>query len=210
MRIFYQEKQNKIFVTPFLCGSSYLLNNANTFSLISFLPTDDKTSKQMMFLQELLKQPNISKTFIYRNPVERVLSFYNKFLFNKTKTSGSRYNSEFIFKCPASTVKKTFWGEMVCSLPLFEKHYKTDLHTAPQFTFFEMFDENVNDYTVYDVDDFTKWLYLEFLVRETSISHSFINHTMDGNIIGILNLYDRLKKLYEVDYSKIEPLVNRL
>jgi len=197
MRIFFQEEKKLLIVTPYLCGSTYLAVKCNKFSLTSLVP-----QRGNKLLHEILNTEEITKQFIYRDPIERYFSFYSKFIFQPKDDIDNSDLKNFIPK----KRQKNFWDDMYESLSNLKDIYMDDRHTWPQYSFFQEFSQNEGQYEIYSLDEYSKWLYLTFGVKETIPEHSYEKYEVT-NFFKALKIYDKLKTLYKIDYDKLQSLV---
>jgi hypothetical protein len=204
MRIFYQESTKKLIITPFLTGSSILMDKViqREIELTWF---DHGNEVQRKCIEEILKDTEINKTFLYRDPVERVISFYHKFIFDSKITEKNK-NTEGLKLFTPKNRKENFWDEVWEALPLIETHYKKNDHLIPQYTYFSFFKENPEEYEIYSTDNYVKWFFLEFAITLTEADHEFLKHT-GQNVFRMYRIIERLQKLYPDDIQKIQPLI---
>jgi hypothetical protein len=194
MRAFLSEEKSLLIVTPFRCGSTYLSDNASKFKLRSF-----------DFHQENLPKNIENKIFIYRDPLERYLSLYHKFCFGQNGHNQGEMAS--ILSNLLSTEKnQDFWEEVYLSMPQLERNFQRDPHIHTQYSYFTATNENIDSYRISSVKKFREVIYLNFaekvLEHKTKIDSISINYK---TIIYLNEIQNVIKKIYQDDYSKIQP-----
>jgi len=213
MRIFYQEDTKHLIITPLRCGSSYMARNSTDFKLIT-LPNIYYSSRPTIALFEALFQESEKKTFIFRDPFERFLSYYNTFVFKQnTRTDKDDKSASPIRKILLPLAEnKNIWEDINNSLLVIKDNYEIDWHTRPQTQFFlfaahhiknTSSDEFINSFEFINFDNYRKWIYLTFakiteyksaLEENTSLTTFF-----DWN--NFIKINNFIKDIYKRDYE---------
>lgn len=175
-------------VTPFRCGSTYLSDNALKFKL-----------RSVDFHQENLPKNIENKIFMYRDPLDRYLSLYHKFCF-----AGD--GLPFLANLLSSEKKQDFWEEVYLSMPHLKRNFQRDPHIQTQYSYFTGTGENIDSYRISDVKNFGEIIYLNFAEKvpehKSKIDSISINYK---TIIYLNEIQNVIKKIYQDDYSEIQP-----
>ena len=194
VRAFYQESSNTLIITPYRCGSTHLIQNVAKYDLL-FL--DLKKKKDLEIFEDVRKTCD-KKIFMWRNPFERLVSFYYNFIFSPR--SPIQY-PQTLFKNSTST--KNFWKDLNNSFDKIEKNLSKDAHTITQSLYFELTDNDIESYTVLDIQDYTKWIMLTFSDKvqpPVSILDTVCNSVMMSDIVNMFDAKNKTEKLYHDDY----------
>lgn len=208
MKIFYKPKTKHLIVVPARNGTSHLYNNMREYGLV------DTTYKP--FFDSIIHEAE-KKTFIYRDPCLRLLSFYNQFIYepyiNKIKTSSVKSKDDagyvdFAEKFVSIVRGDDLFSDLVFSRKKIEKNYTTDVHTCPQYVFFEkQTDEKINDYEIISVNQYVKWIKLTFadMIVESRPSPIEKIPITPGRFINMHIIQNMCNDLYKNDYKFLEP-----
>ena len=194
MRAFLSEEKSLLIVTPFRCGSTYLSDNALKFKL-----------RSVDFHQENLPKNIENKIFMYRDPLDRYLSLYHKFCFEKNDQIQGDLTT-LLSNLLSSEKKQDFWEEVYLSIPKLKRNFQRDPHTQTQYSYFTTTGENIDSYRISDVKNFREIIYLNFAEKvsehKTKIDSVSINYK---TIIYLNEIQNVIKKIYQDDYSEIQP-----
>lgn len=203
MRAFISEDGETLVAVLNRCGSSYFTEKHVSFGLIQFNFSTPKFIEVFKNFSSTVK----NKFFLYRDPMDRYLSFYNQFCFGQTITKSTQ--SGFLFTPPQRS--KNFWEDTYRSLPKLQQNFDKDGHTDLQTSYFEKTGESVEDYSIIDVDDFQKFVYLTFRENTPAHTDSLSEYPISYQSIRYLNkIQDCLKKIYAKDYEVLQPRTVRL
>lgn len=220
MRMFYHENTNSLIAVPYRNGSTHLLHSTDVYQLIH-LNLNTQIGKSAF--ETITSDKKLNKIFFYRNPIERFLSFYVHFV--AFAVTPSKTDEMAVILNKGYNKKVTIWDNLYSALPLIEKHYKNDMHTQPQHSYFAKNEEDrclhhastgeeVQNYTVYDVADYSKWLYLTFgkkIPRNAALDNPELNFNISGiDFFKLMEIHDVLKELYKDDLTFLAPEVTRL
>lgn len=197
MRAFLSEEKSLAIITPYRCGSSYLAEHSFKHNLFVFNLHTEKARD--IFKKHLESAEN--KVFIFRDPVERYLSLYHRFCFEKNpKQDDNGYS--YVSKKRS----KDFWQEALWSMPRLEKNFNEDFHTITQYSYFTSMGENVSDYDIIDVKDYEKFMFL-YLNNKVprhmvELENVPINYR---TILCLERIFTTIKKIYADDYQFLQP-----
>lgn len=210
MKMFYHQETKHLIAVPFKNGTTYISNNVSKYKLLEV--TYDS------FFKMVIKDTE-KKTFIYRDPCLRLLSFYNGFIYGPTKLNKA-VNLE---KNPKDylAIKKqkpnelfnivvrgnNLLSDLVMSKSNIEKYYMTNAHTMPQYEYFKKYDETVQDYEIVSNTQYDKWLKLTFADMDFEFKKSGIDDTqlIPSNFRDMQIIQNMCYSLYEEDYKFLEP-----
>lgn len=222
--MFYHENTNSLIAVPYRNGSTHLLHSTDIYKLIHL---NLGTQIGKIVFETITSDKKLNKIFFYRNPIERFLSFYVHFVacaVTPSKTDEWTPPMAGILN-KVYNKKVTIWDNLYSALPLIEKHYKNDMHTQPQHSYFAKNEEDrclhnastgeeVQNYTVYDVADYGKWLYLTFgkkIPHNAALDNPEFNFKISGiDFFKLMEINDVLKELYKDDLTFLAPEVTRL
>lgn len=202
MKIFYNLQNKHLIAVPLRNGSSHLSTNSFTYKLteVTYVP---------MFKSIISEVER--KTFLYRDPSVRLLSFYNQFCYRPyaEKISNMEDAKLFIPKTRGNCLLSDFLN----AKELLLKNYKLDRHTRPQAEYFynEEYNQELDEYEIISTDEYVKWIYLTF---GDKITHK-VSSLKDTNITPINFRYmqkiqEFCKTLYKDDYELLEPKITYL
>lgn len=192
MIVFFSHETESIIITPFRCGSRHLIKNASDYNLMHF---SVETAYGKKLFKSIINDVE-DKTFLYRDPVDRYISFYHTFIFNKPEKEAP--NKSIIPKIRS----KNFWEDLYNSVSLLEKYFDIDSHTNNQYRYFSMMDENINDYKIIDVENFSKFIYLTFADKVEAHKKPLSDEKFNFYDFQYYNkIKPRLEKLYEEDVA---------
>lgn len=197
MRIFYSPDYKHLIAIPARNGSSHIQENLHKYGLIetTYLPAFRG------IISEVTK-----KTFIYRDPCIRLLSFYNQFIYEPYLAKTTKYGDSKLFI--PSTRGYDLLSDVLNAKDNIIKNYEIDAHTSPQSNYFMDLDykQDIEDYEIIPTSQYVKWLYLTFADRvnhePSKIEEININVTNFNNMQKIQEL---CMTLYRNDYELLEP-----
>lgn len=211
MKIFYNIKHKHLIVAPFRNGSSHLHYHAIQYNLTEV--THGPIFKGI--ISEVEK-----KTFLYRDPCARLMSYYRQFVFDPPTTTSKTIIKEDADKALALKLFKPLTrgndllSDMVLATDNIIKNYRTDFHTTPQSDYFkdDRYEQSVNEYEIISIDQYAKWLKLTFADKETkqnipSLDKIIIN---PYNFRNMQRVQDLCMTLYKDDYELLEPNITYL
>jgi hypothetical protein len=217
MILFYGKNTQHLFVTPYRNGSQFLKNNSAPLHLLHFemleIVENDDARDTVSFLMKKAKK----KIFIYRDPFEKIYSVYNTFISSvKEGIISSPDDIKTIVKNnlllkdvddTPSTIRN--FGNFVKHL---EKVYMNDFHTMPQYNYFNIMNEKIENYEVINFDSYHKMLQLYFITNKKEISLWESNRSSVFNeSVKILDLEilletrRRIQNIYKDDYNYLKP-----
>lgn len=203
MRAFISSDGQNLIAIPNRCGSSYFTEKHIDFGLIHFNFSTPKFIEVFKNFSTTVK----NKFFLYRDPMDRYLSYYNAFCFGKTITKSTQ--TGFFFTPPQRS--KNLWEEACRALPKLEKNFEKDAHTNLQTSYFQQTDENIEDYTIIDVADFQKFIYLNFRENVPAHTHGLSEYPISyQSILYLSRIQDCIKNIYAKDYELLQPRTVRL
>lgn len=190
MIAFHDPIAKHLIIVPYKCGTNTMTRNSGACGLNVIRLSND-------YSNDLIKQvcaQAIKKTFITRDPMLRYFSFFNAFAYSPT------HKSSIIPK----KLTNNFYQDIYNSIPLLKKYHDTDPHTTKQRSFFDIFNENVDEYEFIDTAHFNKWFYLSFAQKITEYTPSlqkipFPNTLYDFSIL--MDVKNEIKNIYEEDYA---------
>jgi len=200
MRLFYKPEDKHLIVVPYRNGSAHLSEKMELYELInvSYPPIFNS------IIGEVEK-----KTFIYRDPFLRLISYYNNFIYTPfvKKTQIDKRHKHLV----PGTRGKDLLSDIMFAKHKIEKAYKADSHTCPQYDFFkdEVFKQDINDYEIVSVTQYIKWLVLTFAdatTKHRASETSIINLNIE-NFTQLQIIHDMCRRLYKDDYKYLEPKV---
>jgi hypothetical protein len=217
MILFYGKNTQQLFVTPYRNGSQFLKNNSAPLHLLHFemleIVENDDARDTVSFLMKKAKK----KIFIYRDPFEKIYSVYNTFISSvKEGIISSPDDIKTLVKNnlllkdvddTPSTIRN--FGNFVKHL---EKVYMNDFHTMPQYNYFNIMNEKIENYEVINFDSYHKMLQLYFITNKKEISLWESNRSSVFNeSVKILDLEilletrRRIQNIYKDDYNYLKP-----
>jgi len=225
MRIFYQSSTSHLIIAPYRCGSTYLKDKSDHLGLtyLGVLGADGVYRDTITYL---FNNKDISKTFIYRDPIERYISYYAQFVQpysgeNATtkkkilETTANKYADYIIQKdLLEEASKNNIWYNIHKGLSALEKNYTKDWHTNTLHSYFEYTNQKIENYNFVPWDSFAKWIFLIFKVKndyKSKLKDDLSETTTSGlDIMKCIEIYTTLKSLYAVDYDKLSDLAQKL
>jgi hypothetical protein len=210
--VFYDLKKRHLIVTPSRNGSSHLVNNVFKYNLtdVTHVP---------IFKNVITEAEH--KTFLYRDPCIRLLSFYNQFIYEPFlyKTVKVEHIPLFIPKSRGHDLLSDFLN----AKELILKNYRLDMHTRSQMDYFYnippvnievAYNESVQDikeYKIVSMDQYTKWIYLTFgdtvKARPSAIDNFNIT---PAKFRDMQKIQEMCMNLYKDDYELLEPSITYL
>lgn len=202
MKALFNPVKQQLIIAPLRCGSTMLEENAGKYGLIN---VSNQIHDDIENFKNLVKNVK-KKTFLFKEPFERLTSFYRNFVYVPFFWGHDDGLDEGFRKFFPEKRKKDFWDDMLEAKDLIVSQYKNDPHIMPQYTFFEMFEQNVDEYEIVNMEYFQKWMNLNFLEvlqdRKSPIHEIPIKFS---SITKIQTLHDMCKDLYKEDYKYLEP-----
>jgi len=206
VRIFYSPAQKHLIVTPFRNGSTHLFIYKENYKLIQVqeAPIIEQSEAFTNIIDKVEK-----KTFIYRDPFLRLISYYNNFIYEPFAYKQKIRNISDNFT-PFS-VGKDLVSDMILAIDKIEKNYKNDYHTLPQYEFFKnkSLNQNIEEYTIISITQYTKWITQTFIGSIPQYMPSKINkiYSETENRKSLHIIYDMCKRIYKEDYEFLEPRI---
>lgn len=196
MIVLFEQTKNHLIVVPHRCGTGLMMKIARDIDMnvVPFVVTDNTFSIELIkqFINKATK-----KTFITREPVERYLSFFKAF---------RDASAEGIYKNYVLPKKKTnsVFRDLNDSMLLLKENYELDVHTRPQYTYFKLFEQSIDDYEIVNVNNITKWIYLTFVKKiEDNHTSTLKDFPLMQDIIeftSFMNVSSCIKEIYKQDY----------
>jgi len=240
MRVFYRKSTDHLIVAPFKCGSSHLQisrdeyelvdksNSANTIIMNFILNNSPPTSNNI--LSKVKK-----KTFIYRDPFERWISFYYSFIYIprmceignlSTDYDAEKYNGKIFIPNnieeadlhPISYYNlielidgsEGFWGAAHKTTSSLKNIIKitNDAHILPQYVFFNNYFSKIkhDEQEVISLKNYIYWIETTFNDKLDYVSN------LDSIDIKLseIDLVNEIRTIcidiYYEDYKHIFPL----
>lgn len=208
MRIFYELRKKHLIIVPLRNGSSYLQKNALKYNLteVTHIPVFKTVIAEVQ-----------RKTFLYRDPCIRLLSFYNQFVYEpylKKTVKVQDYSHLFAPKTRGNNLLSDF----VNASESIVKNYKLDMHTRAQIDYFynvppvnldssyNEYQQDIKDYEIISTDQYAKWIYLTFGETIKHRSSSIDNTNITPNKFRDMQKIQELcTMLYKDDYELLEP-----
>jgi len=205
VQFFYRPTHEHLIVVPFRNGTTHLNSNTTSYGLHNI--TQDHLIDNVF---EKAKK----KTFIYRDPFLRLMSFYNAFVY-KPYVTKEQLESEGVKNasdCFAPPVRgHDLLSDMIFAKNNIIKNYKTHDHIQPQYSYFkhDIFNQNLEEYEIISVSQYTEWIHLTF--ADTDFKYvpseiSEINLNIESTVY-LQNMYNMCKYLYKEDYKFLEPRI---
>jgi len=192
------------------CASTFLdglLIKRKGFKKLSV--TDDSSN-------ELLNDPSLyKKIFIYRDPIDRFIGWYNLYAYTPFIEDAAEY--PLTYKQLHSEAYKhiSYRRNMIENIHYFLSLYsendlkellKWDTHTVPLSTYFEYTNCSMDDYHILDMYNLSQFTQDRF--GESSQSYSSKNIQLTTSNIVLLNrIRDIIYPLYQQDYDVLYPKV---
>jgi len=201
MRVFFNQYDSSLYVIPYRCGSTYIKNMSDKFDLFSL---ETKHSEQMDVFKSL-KVMAKNKTIFYRDPFEKFISYYHKFIFKQDKISHlalANINTKF-------GINENIWQDIFLKLEFLEKNIEKDEHTRPISKYFETHSENPYEYDIISMSQYQKF----WMLRDKSPATECVDwEFVPKNAISILDInfkdlqtifsiYEWVKRVYKEDYE---------
>jgi hypothetical protein len=207
MRVFYDLKKRHLIIAPARNGSSHLVDNVFKYNLTEVTPVH-------VFKSIITEVEH--KTFLYRDPCIRLLSFYNQFIYEPYlyKTVKVEPIPLFVPKSRGHDLLSDFLN----AKELILKNYKLDMHTRPQMDYFYNIPpvnqeiaynesvQNIDEYKIISMDQYTKWIYLTFgdtLKDRPSVIDNF--NITPFKFRYMQKIQELSTMLYKDDYELLEP-----
>lgn len=202
MNIYYSISTKHLIAVPARNGTTHLDTHSLEYNLISV--------RHAPIFKSIIDE-TIKKTFIYRDPCLRLLSYYNRFVYQPHKTKSTNND------VALTLFKPKYRGEDLLSDILFAsdniiKNYKEDVHTQPQVSYFEhsWYVQDIEDYEIISTEQYVKWLKLTF----SDFTTKHISSPIDDIVITprlfskMQKIQDLCKVLYKDDYELLEPNIS--
>lgn len=211
MKIFFEPITKHLIIAPNRNGSSHLTKNMHEYQLLD-------VSYQALFnsIIDIVEK----KTFLYRDPCIRLMSFYSLFVhqpylekINKVSTDSTKVkkNKTYFTEQFGATARHTdLLHDMVLAKSKIEQNYMKDTHTMSQYEFFNTYpNERVQDYEIISVSQYIKWLKLTFADTTTEVKTSSVDKISltPSTLISMQVIQEMCHKLYEYDYTFLEPRI---
>jgi hypothetical protein len=189
MIAFFNPVVKHLIIVPHKCGTTIMTTNSGMCGLNVIQLSNDYSN---VFIKDICAQP-IKKTFITRDPLIRYFSFFKTFAYTPLHQS----------LVVPKKLTNNFYEDISNSIPLLKKYYDQDIHTQKQYSFFSIFDENIDEYEFIDTAYFNKWLYLSFGKKTTeyisSMGETLFPKTVH-DLSTFIDVKNELKHIYEEDY----------
>lgn len=202
MKALFDPAKQHLIIAPLRCGSTMLEENAHQYGLINISAEINENQENFINIVKNSKK----KTFLFKEPFERLTSFYRNFVYVPFFWGHDDGLDEGFRKFFPKRRKKDFWDDMLEAKDLIMSQYKNDPHIMPQYTFFDTFNQDVDEYEILNMECFQKWMYLNFSeVLEDRVSPIHEIPIKFSSITKIKELHDMCKVLYKEDYDYLEP-----
>ena len=217
MRLYFEPKTKHLMIVPLRNGTIIfddVMQRHGIVDVTGYLPTNYYQHPDIPYdITSLLDVINSSnrRTLMFKEPFERLVSFYRNFIYNAVFLENHiNLNERFELFSPKNR-KLDYWSDMFEAKDLFEKYYKCDPHTMPQYSFFDITKQNIDDYDIVDSIEIQKWMQTNFSEEiETRISPIYEIPIKFSSIDKIKVLQDMCKVLYKDDYEYLEPKIRYL
>ena len=211
VRIYYKKSTSKLIVCPSKVGSTFL---ANSFAEASNDIINSSAPSVVEFeYDESLVFAAKSKWFIYRDPMERFVSWYNSFIVHKTHFFGNEPQTEDVLTrkivydlCIAMySPEKTFEENALTVLKnrQFTQVFFYDIHLVPMSFFFLNIGQNIKDYRIIHTKSLAQLVQREFF--DSSIPADTYHY--ETVVPDSLNEF---RYLWNADYIFLEPRLTTL
>lgn len=198
MKIFYHTQTQHLIATPFRNGSSHLYENMMKYQLtdISHLPIFDSIQREV-----------VRRTFLYRDPCLRLISYYHNFVYSYNKPSA---NVDILRRFKPSSRGYDLFSDMMLAKDNIIKNYREDKHTQPQYDYFVNpdYNQNLDDYEIISVNQYAAWIKLMFKVAVDTKKHPSDDCSIvPSSFRNMQRIQDMCTELYKDDYEKLEPRI---
>jgi len=229
MQIFYKKSTGHLIVTPFRCGSTHLNKSIKKYGLLNITEYED-SDEYKNILSNVKK-----KTFIYRDPFERWVSFYFGLVYTPRLCELGILDGEVVYKeynnrivipknidqmyyNPTSyydlidSIKGTedFWSATYAATKLLKNIIKTsdDRHIFPQHIFFEEYFSKISTdkYEVISIKNYVSWINLTFNDRLNYVSNLSDIYIKLSEVELVNEIRNMCMDIYNKDYTHIFPL----
>jgi hypothetical protein len=230
MRVFYRKSTDHLIFTPFRCGSSHLQISRDEYGLLNENEMSD--SEYSNILKRVKK-----KTFIYRDPFERWISFYYGLVYiprlcelgildtdhvyekYKGRIAVARNAEQLYFNpnCYYDLIEsiegnESFWEAAYTATRSLENIIKTtdDAHIFPQYTFFNMHFSKIecNTSEIISLKHYSTWINLTFNANLVHVSNLDYIKINLFDVDLINEIKSMCMDIYYKDYKYIFPLIN--
>ena len=213
VRIYYKKSTSKLIVCPSKVGSTFLSNSFTEASndIINSNSLGGGGSEAVYDTSLVFAAK--SKWFIYRDPMERFVSWYNSFIVHKTHIFGNEPQTEDLLTrkiayelCIAMySPEKTFEENalMVLRNRRFKEVYFHDHHLIPMSFFFLNNGQNIKDYHIIHTKSLAQLVQREFF--DSSIPADTYHYKT-----VVPDSLNEFRYLWNSDYIFLEPRVRAL
>ena len=195
MQVYRHTEKNFLLFAPFLCGSSYIRQNAEKMKLV-------RIEEQNWRLQLSLVQayfPHVENRFVlFRDPFQKIVSFFSKFVY--AKKYGVYFNTDVADR---NEIAMDFWKKFEDWLPNMLEH-KNDLHMqsiTEQLGHYGLLDQ-LDQFTVVPNRNYMFWLnqHLDDPIRDyvAPLSRLPVNSYI---ISQIMTIREQIREIYHEDYE---------
>jgi hypothetical protein len=217
MRFFYYHPTNHFIASPTRTGSTFLLNNCSE-SLVH-LTDISKENEQITSDREIFKNQSQHRTFIYRDPVDRFLSWYKKFVvLDEFMMSQTISYSNFLRAMLLDNKSNNPIEDLYNSLDLIKQHHSKDIHTVGYSHFIDVNDIDLHQFNVINFLNFKTWVVAELNLTPVNQNQNYKHILEDSEELTYVpkneeereklqEVVSTLKEIYKQDYELIAPLI---
>jgi len=207
-RVFYKDSTDHLIVPPPRCGSTFFTANHDILGLFPLnfnYPIRYKAFKQATV-------GAVKKTFIYRDPLARLVSFFDCFVYtsdrgDRNKRLFDHGNIVHVYEHGRRSYER-FWRDLHKSLPLIKENYMDDEHTSPQHLYFSQHGETSADYDLVNVTGLEKFVCENFIENDLTglnLTHTPKSYPINSNDLPLIaEIVGAVKEIYAMDYMLIE------
>jgi len=235
MRVFYRKSTDHLIVTPFRCGSSHLQISRDEYGLIQLteLSNFDVMNLASDAYKNILSKVK-KKTFIYRDPFERWISFYYGLVYiprlcelgildtdhvykkYKGRIAVARNAEQLYFNpnCYYDLVElidgnESFWNAAYKATNSLKNIIKitNDAHILPQYVFFNNYFSKIkyNEQEVISLKNYIYWIETTFNDKLDYVSNLDYIDIKLSDVDLINEIKSMCKDIYYKDYKYIFP-----
>lgn len=212
MYVYKHVEKNFLLLTPFLCGSSFIKHNRTNLGLKFINDIEPFQRKTVVREQDLIRDliktyfPYYKKKYVlFRDPFQRVLSYFSKFVYTQT------YNISNIHNYNTHNLKEVsvdFWNNFEDWFFNIEENID-DMHMNPiskQLEFLELLDR-ANELTFVPIKNYSTWMTetFDFDMKHYTPSLSYFNLNLEL-LPQILTIRDYIKEIYREDYILLKRI----